>query len=144
MITSFTGEYAFLSNFYPCQVVWDGKIYPSVEHAYQAAKTLDPQEREIIRLAPTPGKARRLGRRVTMRPDWEPIKRSVMFLLVLRKFQDPALGARLLATGDRVLVEGNDWGDTYWGQCPLGVGENHLGRILMLVRLVLRSRARIP
>ena len=144
MITSFTGEYAFLSNTYPCMILWEHKVYHSVEHAYQAAKTLDPDQREAIRQAPTAFRARRLGRQVVLRPDWEHVKRSIMFLLVLHKFRDPELGARLLAVGDEVLVYGNDRGDTYWGQCPMGVGHNHLGHILMTVRLLLRNRVPDP
>jgi ribA/ribD-fused uncharacterized protein len=111
----------------------------SVERAYQAAKALDQEEREAIRQAPTAFRARQLGRQVALRPDWEHVKRSIMFLLALHKFRDPELGARLLATDNQGLVYGNDRGDTYWGQSPLGVGHNHLGHILMTVRLLLRN-----
>ena len=113
MISSFTGPYAFLSNFALCNIELDGEEYDSVEHAYQAAKTLDENERWIVRSAIWPRDAKRAGRRVTLRPDWEQIKVEVMWSLVWQKF--------------------NHWGDTTWGVCN-GHGLNLLGNILMQVR----------
>ena len=132
-ISSFDGDYAFLSNFYPAKVFLDNVEYNTVEHAYQAAKTISLQDREIIRQAYSPSNAKKLGRQVTARTDWEEIKRSVMKGLVMQKFRHPELREKLMATGDAELIEGNWWGDTYWGVCK-GVGQNHLGRILMYVR----------
>ena len=133
-ITCFRGVYRFLSNFYPTRVVYgDGWIYPTVEHAFQAAKTTDPTWQAHIRHATTPGDAKRLGRRAPLRPDWEADKQRVMYELLLQKFQHPSLRAQLVATGEEELVEGNGWGDTYWGVCR-GVGENHLGKLLMQIR----------
>ena len=138
-INSFQGEYRWLSNFWPAQIKWEGHIYPTVEHAYQAAKTVDASEQEAIRKCSTPGKAKRCGRNLTIRPDWEECKLLVMRSLVLLKFRDnPDLKVKLLSTGEAELVEGNPWGDTFWGVCN-GVGENHLGRILMEVREQLRA-----
>jgi N-glycosidase YbiA len=133
MINSFSGEYRFLSNFYPSPVEYEGVTYASVEHAYQAAKTLDPSERACFAENITAGLAKRLGRSVSIRPDWEEIKIDVMYDLVGKKFQNQDLKTRLLETGSRELVEGNYWGDTFWGVCR-GVGKNHLGKILMMVR----------
>ena len=115
-ITSFDSAYAFLSNFFPVPVQYDGLPYPTVEHAYQAAKTLDSAEREQIRAAATPGRAKRLDRRVRIRPDWEALSSAVMYDLLRQKFRDPAndLAAALLATGEAELIEGNHWGDTRW------------------------------
>jgi ribA/ribD-fused uncharacterized protein len=92
-------------------------------------------ENEIleIRSALTPGKAKRLGRKVTLRANWELIKIDVMLDLVRQKFQDPDLAWMLINTGDAELIEGNHWGDKFWGVCN-GEGENHLGKILMQVR----------
>lgn len=132
-IESFEGRWMFLSNYYPARVSYDGVVYPTVEHAYQAAKTLDPPTRERIREAPDPDAAKRLGRARQHRPDWETVKVPVMRELVAAKFADPDLRARLLATGDAELVEGNDWGDVFWGRCD-GAGANHMGRILMSLR----------
>ncbi len=136
-IRVFDGEHHWLSNFHSVRVWFDGDAYPSVEHAYQAAKTIDKDERAFVRRAPTAGAAKRYGRSVTMRADWETIKLDVMLELVRRKFATPYLRARLLETGSVELVEGNHWGDRFWGVCK-GAGENHLGRILMQVREELR------
>lgn len=133
-IVEFRGEYRFLSNFYPAEVELDGKEYPSVEHAFQAAKTLNPLSRARIHVCETAGGAKRLGKTVPLREDWEEVKIDVMTNLVTQKFsRHPELKEKLLATGDRELVEGNWWGDTFWGVCR-GTGENHLGKILMQVR----------
>lgn len=132
-IDSFNGEHFFLSNFYRCEIHSFPSTYPSVEHAYQAHKTLDQGKRVEIRDADTPSKAKRLGRRVIIRPCWDDMKLEVMEKLLRVKFNDPHLRVKLLATGDAELVEGNCWGDTYWGVCN-GRGENHLGRLLMKIR----------
>lgn len=137
-IDSFDGDFAFLSNFHPSPVVFDGELYATVEAAFQAAKTTDAAERATIRTAATPGRAKRLGRRVTLRPGWDDMRVDVMTTLVRAKFADPEFAAALVATGDAVLVEGNTWGDRFWGVCR-GVGHNHLGRILMAVRSELTS-----
>ena len=139
VIGPFDGEYRFLSNFFASSVVLDGEEYPSVEHAYQAAKTLVHSEQQQIKLAETPGKAKRLGRRVTLRSDWENVKIDVMARLVKQKFVSHSeLTTKLLATGEAYLVEFNNWHDSFWG-CSDGYGENHLGQILMQTRNELRS-----
>ena len=109
-------------------------IYPTAEHAYQAAKTETPAERKMIRGLDSPGKAKRAGLKVTLRPGWDGIKLDIMKQVVRDKFQrHPDLRDRLVATGSAQLIEENDWGDTYWG-VSAGGGANHLGRILMVVR----------
>jgi ribA/ribD-fused uncharacterized protein len=143
-IRSFTGNYRFLSNFYPVRIVFadeiDDAVYASVEHAYQAAKTLIPAERRDIRECVKPGLAKRIGRSVTLRRDWERIKLKVMYRLLWQKFGGHAdLQDMLVATGRAELVEGNDWGDKYWGVDNLtGCGHNHLGKLLMQVREEMR------
>ena len=133
-IDSFTGNYRWLSNFASADVVLDGVHYASVEHAYQAAKTNVKEERMQIRSCPTAGRAKQLGRHVTMRSDWHAVKLDVMYELVKQKFNNNvALASMLRGTGDAELEEGNYWNDTYWGVCK-GKGENHLGKILMRVR----------
>ena len=135
-IIRFTGDYEFLSNFYPSTVWLDGVEYPTVEHAFQAAKTLDHEMRLKIQDAITPGGAKRIGRLVTLRPDWEMIKITIMEEMLRQKFhkhQAPLLYRKLIETGDQHLEEGNTWGDKFWGTCN-GIGENHLGEILMLIR----------
>ncbi len=135
-IRRFTGEYRFLSNFFPCRITYEGITYPSTEHAYQAAKTLSQKERRRF-VDMTAGEAKREGRKLQMRSDWEEVKLQVMEdVLCLKFFGNKSLAAQLLATGDQELIEGNAWGDTFWGVCN-GIGENHLGKLLMKVRNLL-------
>lgn len=133
MIRSFTGEYHFLSNFYPLPLEYGGITYPTAEHAFQAYKSLDIATRRLFADVTTPAQAKAMGRRVSLRPDWETVKDGVMFEILTEKFRDPWLADALVKTGDEVLVEGNSWGDTYWGVCN-GQGKNRLGLYLMLVR----------
>lgn len=137
MIDSFRGQYRWLSNFWPCEVQLDGTTYPSVEHAYQAAKTADLQIREVFqsvgRQHITAGAAKKLGKEIKLRPDWEQIKIVVMKDLLTQKFSDHELSLLLIGTYPHMLVEGNNWGDKFWGQVD-GQGQNHLGMLLMDIR----------
>lgn len=132
-ITKFSGKYRFLSNFFPCNIKDDyWLVYPSVEHAFQAAKSLDRKIRECF-LNGSAGEAKIKGRRVEIRGDWEQVKVSVMKEFLRQKFTQEPLKTKLLETGDALLVEGNTWGDTFWGVCN-GEGQNMLGKLLMEVR----------
>lgn len=135
-ISTFSGKYRFLSNFWQLvQPIRDkyGIAYPTVEHAYQAMKTLDRAMREKIAQAMSPGQAKMLGRRVRLREDWDEVKLTLMYLLNSAKFSHEPLRSMLKETGDAMLIEGNTWRDTYWGVCN-GEGENNLGKILMKIR----------
>lgn len=136
MIKSFTGKYKFLSNFYPHQMRWRGLSYPSIEHAFQASKVLSNKERQKFTMG-TPGHAKKLGQQVKLREDWEEVKVGVMKALLHIKFAKSPLRGELLATEHEVLVEDNDWGDTFWGTCN-GEGKNVLGKLLMEVRSEIR------
>ena len=128
-ITQFIGHHFFLSNFYPED---DGL---TVEHRFQAAKTHELSQKGIILSARTPAIAKRIGRKVSLRPDWEDVKIPIMLGLLITKFYDARLRAMLLETGDAELVEGNYWNDRFWGvDIRTGRGENHLGQLLMTVR----------
>ena len=132
-VTQFQGQYRFLSNFYPAEIPYQGLTYPSVENAYQAAKTTVASERIPFTMCP-PNVAKQLGRKLYLRDDWDDVKLDVMEVLVLRKFQLHAnLRTQLLLTGGMPLEEGNTWGDKFWG-IYMGRGENHLGKILMRIR----------
>ena len=135
----FRGEYAFLSNFQKCNIEFEGDVYPTVEHAFQAAKTFDKEERKRILSFASPVIAKRIGRKVKLRPDWEYVKCDIMLLLLKKKFEDPELAEKLLATGDAELIEGNNHGDRFWGMVN-GEGKNMLGKLLMEVRDDLRSK----
>jgi ribA/ribD-fused uncharacterized protein len=145
MINVFDGEFAFLSNFYPSPITDEhGITYPTVEHYFQAQKTLNIAERVAIADAETPGRAKRMGRNVALRHDWETIKIDVMRQGLEMKFQNANLRARLLKTGSMPLVEGNTWHDNTWGDCQCGKcintpGRNILGKLLMDLRERVRA-----
>lgn len=129
-ISEFTGKHGFLSNFHDAVVSVDGVLYDTAEHAFQAAKCVYPHEAHRIRRAPSPGEAKRIGRTVTLRQGWIDDRDDVMHHIIAAKFAHGSLLAeRLRGTGTALLIEGNGWGDRYWGVCE-GVGENRLGRIL--------------
>lgn len=133
-IKSFNGTYSFLSNFYPSPIIFEGRAYSTVEHAFQAAKATNDSDLERIRLAKTPTQAKAIGRSISLKEDWDESRVYVMRLAVAGKFkQSPILRTRLLETVGRELVEGNTWGDRFWGTVN-GQGDNNLGKILMSVR----------
>ena len=138
-ITSFSGDYAFLSNFYPAPTPYEGIVYPTSEHAFQAAKTLDMAERRRLAGLSTPAQVKHAGRRVVLRSDWEQVKIAIMTAIVRAKFQhNTELAKKLSATGNAELVEGNRHRDRFWGVCG-GKGQNWLGRILMEARAELAN-----
>lgn len=132
-INSFRDEYYFLSNFYECPVTYNGLTYKNNEAAFQAQKCITMNERfKFINL--NASEAKKLGRRVVLRKDWEDIKIKVMTAIVKAKFeQNEDLKEKLLSTENTYLEEGNTWGDRIWGTVN-GVGANNLGKILMNVR----------
>jgi ribA/ribD-fused uncharacterized protein len=140
-------EFDFLSNFHPSPFIWRGKRWNTVEHAYQAMKSHDPNFQEYVRMSRTPGTAKYRGRMCkSLRPDWNKVKFALMAELVELKFSsNDHLAERLLATGERELIEGNTWGDRVWGKTrnkKTGelVGDNWLGVILMEVRKALQIK----
>lgn len=139
VIDSFRGKYAFLSNLYPSPLHIDGLWYPTAEHAFQAAKTYDEDMKYLIAIAGTPAIAKRIGRSVELIDRWEEVKEQVMRHVLGVKFHDKDLRKRLFKTYPAILIEGNTWGDTYWGVCR-GEGLNRLGTILMDVRNDIRER----
>jgi len=135
-IEEFQGEFRWLSNFWPCQILLGGEELGTVEHAFQASKAITVEDFNFVTHSPTPGEAKRRGRQIKIRKDWDEVKLDIMRALILQKFTNPLnkdLREKLLATGDAELIEGNRWGDTFWGVCNK-VGENHLGKIIMEVR----------
>ncbi len=132
-IKSFTGKYKMLSNFYPCSIEYDWMVFGSVEKAFQAAKTFDIRERKRILLAPTEKDAKRMGRSVALRSDWEAVKGQIMLNFLRKKFKKDEFRELLLSTGDAYLENSNDYRDTFWGTYK-GEGKNMLGKFLMQVR----------
>lgn len=136
VINNFRGKYFFLSNFYMAPVTYEGITYTNSEAAFQAQKCENPENRKTY-ADMNPSEAKKAGRRVTLRKDWESVKFTVMYEIVKAKFeQNPVLRLKLLATGSAHLEEGNTWGDTIWGTVN-GIGKNMLGRFLMTIRLEL-------
>lgn len=137
-INSFRGKCYFLSNFYEAKVTHDGITYLNNEAAFQACKLKNPSERiSFSNLDPSSAKKR--GRSVRIRGDWENVKETIMYEVCLAKFtQNEDLKRKLIETGDSILIEGNTWYDTYWGVCN-GKGKNALGKILMRIRSELRG-----
>lgn len=149
VIGKFEGDNHFLSNFYVAPTTYryeSGAVltFQTGEAAFQAAKvkamvSKDPNEKlayvKSVEDAPSPGLAKGCGRRVKIDLNlWEPIKVKCMREVVFQKFQqNPELRIKLIQTGHAMLVEGNTWGDTFWGRCE-GKGSNILGAILMEVR----------
>lgn len=144
MINCFDGKWAFLSNFYWNEIEFEGITYPTNEHFFQAMKTLDIGERQKIANCLTPGQAKRMGRQVVLRPDWEEVKEDIMLLGLCLKFADEQLADWLVETGDEPLEEGTTWHDNEWGNCSCPKcrnieGKNKLGKLLMKVRGMIRE-----
>lgn len=138
MINSFRGEYFYLSNMYPCKVRYDGLEFRCAEAAFQAAKLENREER--VRFTFMDGyESKREGRKVKLRSNWNNIRFNIMGKILFNKFiGNPDIALKLIRTGDEILVEGNNWGDKYWGVVN-GVGENNLGMLLMRLRKYLKD-----
>lgn len=138
IIDRFDGtEFRFLSNFYMAPVCYEGIKFPSSEHAYQAAKFAPIDSKKAIAKLKTAGECKRAGQQAGCRKDWDKVKIDIMYEIVLLKFaQNPELLQKLLETENAILIEGNTWGDKFWGKVPdrHGEGRNELGNILMQVR----------
>lgn len=143
MINEFRGRYYFLSNFYEAPVEYKGITYTNSEAAFQAQKCIDPKD--CIKFAGlNPSEAKKLGRKINLRGDWEDVKIKIMEEVVKAKFeQNKDLAKLLLETGDEYLEEGNTWGDRIWGTVN-GQGANNLGKILMNVREYLKENGVSP
>ena len=148
MIGKFRDQYSFLSNFYYCPIIidlgWLECQYPTAEHAFQAAKATNEADHRHVLLSGTPGQAKRRGRRIKKRDNWDEVKDDVMNTVVRAKFANDTLKQQLLATDKQLLKEGNTWHDNYWGNCACQKcedkpGENVLGKILMKIRRELKT-----
>jgi ribA/ribD-fused uncharacterized protein len=130
----FRGKYYFLSNFYPAEIIIGGQTYKTTEHYYQSQKTDNLNEQRFILESITPSQAKKRGSMVNIKKDWDQIKLAVMYIALKAKFiQHKDLMKMLLDTKGEYICEENDWGDRYWGMSN-GVGENHLGVLLMKIR----------
>lgn len=140
MIKEFKNQYFFLSNFYECPIYYNKLVFCNAEAAFQAQKVIDEKEQyKFINL--NASQARKLGKTIVLRKDWEEVKDNIMYEIVKRKFTvNKELQQKLIDTKDEELVEGNWWHDTYWGiDLKTGIGKNKLGKILMKVREEVKS-----
>ena len=129
---TFRGEYWFLSNLYPCKIFFNGSTYPCAESAFQAMECVNLNDRKVFSSLDGVS-ARRFGRKVELRSDWEQVKDSIMYKVLKAKFQqNPELLVKLKQITE-TIQEDNTWGDTYWGVCD-GKGKNKLGELLMTIR----------
>lgn len=90
-------------------------------------------DRRIIQYTRLAADAKRLAHKFNRREDWEQVKDDIMLELLRIKFNQEPLKVLLLSTKEAELIEGNTWGDVYWGVCN-GIGQNKLGKLLMQVR----------
>jgi hypothetical protein len=139
MIDSFKGPFSFLSNFFPAPIKTKLGIFPTAEHLYQACKTKDHQQQLMIMQLATPAEAKKVGKTLTIREDWDELKIGYMRKTVEYKFmQHWYLMTKLIETNHHKIIEGNWWHDNFWGVCSCerckGKGLNHLGNILMNLR----------
>jgi ribA/ribD-fused uncharacterized protein len=130
-IEEFKGEYGFLSNFHPYEMEWMKRTWKCSESIYQAMKDLHSDLDWFCTL--DANQAKQAGKKVQLRHDWDDVKLPLMEDILRVKFSYWDLKAMLLFTGKAELIEGNWWGDRYWGVCK-GTGENHLGKLLMKLR----------
>lgn len=144
LVNSFSGKYEQFSNFYPVHITFGGIIYPSVEHAFVAAKSIDENFRKMISKIPAKqaGKAKRAGRKIKLRFKWNELRVDIMRQLLIQKFEKEPFKSLLLSTDGAQIIEGNHWHDNFWGDCYCDKckdieGFNTLGKLLMQVRLLL-------
>lgn len=140
-IDHFRDTYDFLSNFYPVKIEYSGLTYQNAEAVFQAQKCLSDEERAEFCELPA-NTAKRVGRQVKLRDDWEDVKIQLMEEIVRAKFaQNSELAKKLISTDDIPLIEGNTWGDKFWGvDIRTGQGENNLGKILMKIRAEIKAK----
>jgi len=139
-IDEFQDEYRWLSNFAPVLVSLDGRLYPSVEHAYMSAKSDDPDWKEFCQNTEKPGKVKRASKDIVLPSDWETRKVEVMEELIDQKYDVEPYRSQLLETGNMNIQEGNRWHDTFWGvDINTGEGQNVLGKLIMEKRERLRN-----
>lgn len=137
----FSGDLYFLSNFYPCEILIKGILFANVEQYFQWSKCITKQDKDNILSTDNPGEAKCIGRKVKINPNWDNIREYVMYEGLIAKFtQNEDLKSKLLSTDDSLLVEGNNWGDKFWGvDYYTRIGENKLGKLLCKVKINIKK-----
>lgn len=142
MITNFRKEYGWLSNMYKCDIEYEGHLFKSVENAYMWAKNKDSRDWLYVCLNNEPNLVKRFSKDIFIRSDWEDVKLKIMYELLLLKFKQEPFKTKLKNTGLQNIQEGNYWNDKFWGVCLKSnpnEGENHLGRLIMHIRLLIQK-----
>lgn len=142
MISHFRKEYGWLSNMHACQIEYEGHVFKSVENAYMWAKNTDNDVWLSICLNKEPNVVKKLSKGIVMREDWNDVKLKIMYELLLLKFKQEPFKTKLKETGLENIQEGNFWNDRFWGVCLKSnpnEGENHLGRLIMHIRLLIQK-----
>jgi len=140
MIKEFQGEFRWLSNFTQVAIELDGRMFHSVEHAYMSAKSDDEEWKDFCENTFSAGQVKKASRSITLVDNWEDIKVDIMRECINQKFNQPFFKAKLLATGDTIIQEGNMWNDKFWGVClKTGKGQNILGKLIMEKRESLKG-----
>lgn len=136
MINEFRGEYDFLSNFVDCPIEMDGWVYKSVEHAYQSMKSHDKQWKTYCcDQTNSASDIKVKSKKINIRKDWDSVKYDIMKVCLIQKYNIEPFRSKLIDTGDDFIMEGNWWGDVYWGvDLKTNKGENNLGKIIMEIR----------
>ena len=136
MIYEFKDEYDWLSNFSDVDVILDGITFKSVEHAYQSAKSEDKNWKNFCSdYSNSAGKIKKESHSIIIKENWEDIRVSIMFSLLVQKFNTEPYKTKLIETGEVYIQEGNNWNDKFWGFCfKTNYGKNNLGKLIMVVR----------
>ncbi len=140
-IKGFFVDFRWLSNFHLCPVSYEGQLFPSSEHAYQAAKIIPESRQYLINVSS--GQVKKEWKKYTLLDkdvfSWDNRKLGVMKIILMDKFtRNDELRYKLLDTEDKYLEETNWWGDKFWGVCE-NEGENNLGKLLMEIRLCCKN-----
>lgn len=144
MIKEFRGEYAWLSNFYAVKIILLDVEYASVEHAYMSAKSDDPEWKFYCQNTIEAGKVKTASRQIKIKDNWEDIKINVMFECLIKKFEQEPFRTKLIETGDKFIMEGNWWGDEFWGvNLKNNKGKNYLGKLITTIRNNLKNETYI-
>lgn len=140
-IHQFKGEYGWLSNFADCTIEYEGKTYPSVEHAYISAKSNESEWKDLCSSGEfNAGPLKKLSKEIELRDDWEKVKLEIMGKLLSNKFSQEPFKTKLIQTDNKYIEEGNWWGDEFWGvSFKSGKGDNNLGRMIMLIRRLIKQ-----
>ncbi len=134
------GRYKCFSNWYSCSFTYQGYTWSNSEQALMYFKSFDKEYQKKIKKANNPAVAKKLGRQVKLRPDWDQVKLSLMIEILYAKFSQNADLKEILLNTNGVKIH-EDCNDPWWGGGPnYPGGRDYLGRALMSVRKILEKK----